>query len=166
MTDLTEPAHESIDGARFRQVLGHFPTGVTVITSETDGAPMGFAVGSFFSVSLEPALVGFCVAESSTSWPGIQRTGRFCANVLAADQEDVCRNFASSGGDKFQGVGWRHSRLGSPILNDVLAWIDCEIESQHAAGDHEIVVGRVRDLAVGRETHPLLFFRGGYAGLA
>ena len=166
MTDLVEPEHPSIDEARFRQVLGHFPTGVAVITSEADRRPLGLAVGSFFSISLEPALVGFCVAKTSTSWPAIRDTGRFCANVLAGDQEDVCRLFASSGGDKFQGVGWRPSSSGSPVLVDTLAWIDCSIDAEHDAGDHTIVVGRVRELEVAREGHPLVFFRGGYAQLS
>jgi 3-hydroxy-9,10-secoandrosta-1,3,5(10)-triene-9,17-dione monooxygenase reductase component len=137
-----------------------------VITSEADHAPLGLAVGSFFSVSLDPPLVGFGVAKSSTSWPAIRETGRFCANVLADDQEAVCRVFASSGGEKFQGVGWRPSSFGSPVLAGVLAWIDCSLDAEHEAGDHTIVVGRVRELDVPREGHPLLFFRGGYAQLA
>lgn len=166
MTDISEPDDETVDEARFRQVLGHFPTGVAVITAETDHKPLGLAVGSFFSVSLEPPLVGFCVANRSTSWPGIRATGQFCANVLAADQEAICRSFASSGGDKFDGIGWRTSTLGSPVLSGALAWIDCEIDAEHDAGDHSIVVGRVRDLEIGREGHPLVFFRGGYAELS
>lgn len=166
MTDLSEPDRESSDSARFRQALGHFPTGVTVITSESDGVPAGLAVGSFFSISLEPPLVGFCVAKASTSWPAVRKTGRFCANVLASDQEALCRVFASSGGQKFQGIGWHPSSGGSPILADVLAWIDCTIDAEHDAGDHSIVVGRVRELEVPREGHPLVFFRGGYAQLS
>ena len=166
MTDPFEPTGASIDAAAFRQVLGHFPTGVTIITAMCDGAPAGLAVGSFFSVSLEPALVGFCAAQSSTSFPKVRAAGRFCANVLAADQEALCRVFASSGADKFQGLGWRPApATGSPQLSDVLAWIDCTIETIHEAGDHVVVLGRVHDLAVARESLPLVFFRGGYHGL-
>jgi flavin reductase (DIM6/NTAB) family NADH-FMN oxidoreductase RutF len=152
-----------IDAAHFRQVLGHFPTGVTVITATgSEGRPAGFAVGSFFSVSLEPPLVGFCAGKGSSSWPGIRSAGAFCVNILAEDQEAVCRQFSSKIDDKFSGLGWTPASSGSPKLSDVLAWIDCDIEAVHDAGDHEICVGRVRELKVERENGPLLFYRGGY----
>lgn len=153
----------AIDTAHFRQVLGHFPTGVTVITATgAEGAPTGFAVGSFFSVSLEPALVGFAAGKASSSWPGIRQAGSFCVNILAEDQEAVCRQFSSKAEDKFVGLGWQAASTGSPRLADVLAWIDCDIEAVHDAGDHEICIGRVRELAVERAHGPLLFYRGGY----
>lgn len=156
-----------IDQARFRQVLGHFPTGVTVVTSEVDGERVGLAVGSFFSVSLDPPLVGFCVGHQSTSWPRIRAAGRFCVNVLGDDQEEVSRVFASKGDDKFAGVGYDAAPYsGAPRIADVLAWIDCELHDVHTAGDHELVVGRVHDLAVADEGGPLVFFRGGYSQLA
>ncbi|MBK9180631.1 MAG: flavin reductase family protein [Acidimicrobiales bacterium] len=156
-----------LDPASFRQVLGYFPTGVTVITAHPAGeAPVGLAVGSFTSVSLEPPLVAFCPARTSGSWPRIQATGVFCVNVLAADQEHVCRVFAGKGDDKFAGLGWRPSPAGSPVLADALAWIDCAIDAVHEAGDHFIVVGRVTALAVERAERPLVFFRGGYGSVA
>ena len=158
--------HTAIDTARYRQVLGHFTTGVTVVTSDHADGPVGLAIGSFFSVSLEPPLVGFCPSKTSNSWPRIHEAGAFCVNILAEDQEDVCRVFAGKETDKFKNVGWKPSTLGAPVLSDVLAWIECEIESVHDAGDHEIVVGIVRELKVERETNPLVFFRGGYANLA
>jgi flavin reductase (DIM6/NTAB) family NADH-FMN oxidoreductase RutF len=152
-----------IDSAHFRQVLGHFPTGVTVITATgSEGRPAGFAVGSFFSVSLEPPLVGFAAGKASSSWPGIRSAGSFCVNILAEDQEAVCRQFSSKVDDKFAGLGWTPASSGSPKLADVLAWIDCDIEAVHDAGDHEICIGRVRELKVERENGPLLFYRGGY----
>jgi flavin reductase (DIM6/NTAB) family NADH-FMN oxidoreductase RutF len=152
-----------IDAAHYRQVLGHFPTGVTVITAMgADGKPAGFAVGSFFSVSLDPPLVGFAAGKSSSSWPGIREAGSFCVNILAVDQEAVCRAFSSKAEDKFVGLGWTPTSSGSPKLGDVLAWIDCDIEAVHDAGDHEICLGRVRELAVERELGALLFYRGGY----
>jgi 3-hydroxy-9,10-secoandrosta-1,3,5(10)-triene-9,17-dione monooxygenase reductase component len=156
-----------IDEARFRQVLGHFPTGVTVVAAQAAGEPpVGMAVGSFFSVSLEPALVGFCPGKSSTSWPKIEAAGSFCVNILADDQEDVARVFAGKGEDKFQSVGWRPAVTGSPVIRDVLAWVDCAITDVHEAGDHFIVTGRVNELKVEREGHPLVFFRGGYGSFA
>ena len=155
----------AFDSARFRQVLGHFPTGVTVVTA-AGSPPVGMAVGSFFSISLEPSLVGFCAGHASASWPGIKDAGRFCVNVLADDQEELSRVFASKDEDKFRGVGWSPSPLGSPRLHDVLSWIDCEIDQVLPAGDHDIVVGAVHDLEVAREADPLVFFRGGYNRLA
>jgi len=157
--------HVAIDPARYRQVLGHFPTGVTVVTADHADGPVGLAIGSFFSVSLDPALVGFLPSKSSSSWPKIRDTGAFCVNVLADDQEEVCRAFAGKEPDKFKGLGWKPSALGAPVLSDVLAWIECEIDAVHDAGDHEIVIGAVRELHVERETGPLVFFRGGYASL-
>jgi 3-hydroxy-9,10-secoandrosta-1,3,5(10)-triene-9,17-dione monooxygenase reductase component len=152
-----------VDSARFRQVLGHFPTGVTVITAATPEGPAGLAVGSFFSVSLDPPLVAFCAGKTSTSWPKIATAGHFVVNVLAEDQEDVSRVFASKGTDKFHGIGYRPAPgTGAPVISDVLAWIDCEIDTVHEAGDHWIVIGRVLDLEVGHEGGPLVFFRGGY----
>ncbi len=124
---------------------------------------MGLAVGSFFSVSLDPPLVAFCASKTSTSYPRIAEAGHFVVNILADDQEEVSRVFASSGSSKFDGLGYRPSpRIGAPVLNGVLAWIDCDLDAVHDAGDHWIVVGRVHDLEVGHEGGPLIFFRGGY----
>lgn len=151
-----------IEAARFRQVLGHFPTGVAVITAAGADGPAGLAVGSFLSLSLDPPLVAFTVTKTSSSWPAIEAAGSFCANVLAADQEEISRAFSVSGSDKFAGIGWKPAGSGSPRLDDVLAWIDCTIEAMLEGGDHQICVGRVQDLAVERESGPLVFFRGGY----
>lgn len=152
----------SIDQARYRQVLGHFPTGVTIVTAEGEQSPVGLAIGSFSSVSLTPALVGFFPAKTSTSWPGIEAAGAFCVNILAEDQEDLCRRFASKGGDKFVGLGWKPAASGAPVLDGVLAWIDCDLHSVLDAGDHWCVLGEVRELDVARKIGPLVFYRGGY----
>ncbi len=157
---MTSPA--SFDSAKFRQVLGHFPTGVTVITASADGVPVGLAVGSFSSVSLDPPLVAFFPGSSSSSWPKIEAAGSFCVNILAEDQEDVCRRFASKDDDKFAGLGWAPAGSGAPLIAGVLAWIDCDIHSVTEAGDHFCVMGLVRDLGVEHDGAPLLFFRGGY----
>jgi flavin reductase (DIM6/NTAB) family NADH-FMN oxidoreductase RutF len=156
----------AFDSAKYRQVLGHFPTGVTVITAAAEGVPVGLAVGSFSSVSLDPALVAFFPDKGSSSWPKIEASGSFCVNILGEDQEEVCRRFASKGGDKFAGIGWDAAGSGSPLLHGVLAWIDCDIESVVEAGDHWCVMGRVRELDVSQEHGPLIFFRGGYGRFA
>jgi 3-hydroxy-9,10-secoandrosta-1,3,5(10)-triene-9,17-dione monooxygenase reductase component len=152
----------SVDEARYRQVLGHFATGVTVVTATHRGAPVGLSVNSFTSVSLDPPLVAFCVARTSSTWPGIREAGWFCVNILAEDQEAVSRVFATPGVDKFRGIGWRAGHSGAPVLAGALAWIDCTIEAEHDGGDHVLVVGRVRELDVVREEGPLIFYRGGY----
>jgi 3-hydroxy-9,10-secoandrosta-1,3,5(10)-triene-9,17-dione monooxygenase reductase component len=152
-----------IDSAEFRQVLGHFATGVTVITAAADGGPVGLAVNSFTSVSLDPPLVAFCAANSSSTWPSIQAAGHFCVNIVAEDQQEVCRLFATKGADRFTSIGWRTAtHSGAPILEDVLAWIDCAIDAEHQAGDHIIVVGRVNEIGVERDGTPLVFYKGGY----
>lgn len=156
----------AIDQAHFRQVLGHFPTGVTVIAGLDGDEPLGLAVGSFFSLSIEPALVGFAVGKSSNSWSRMEAAGSFCVNILGDDQEDVCRVFATSSDDKFASIGWKPAESGAPLIDGVLAWIDCDIDAVHDGGDHHIVIGAVRRLDVGHEGEPLVFFRGGYANLA
>lgn len=165
MSDITDEG-TNFDAAKFRQVLGHFPTGVTVITAMEDGKPVGFAVGSFASLSLSPPQVLFCAGKTSSSWPRIEQAGRFCVNILADDQEDVCRVFASKGDDKFAEIGWKHSGGGSPVISGVLAYIDCKLGSVIESGDHYVVVGEVRELEVMHEGGPLLFFRGGYGRFA
>jgi flavin reductase (DIM6/NTAB) family NADH-FMN oxidoreductase RutF/DNA-binding IclR family transcriptional regulator len=153
----------AIDPKHFRRVLGHFPTGVAVISGlDPEGKPAGMAIGSFSSVSLDPPLVAFLPDKSSTSWPKIAPSGKFCVNILASEQEDVCRTFAVKGGDKFASLKWSPAGTGSPRLDGVLAWIDCDVEVIHDAGDHLIVIGRVRELDVANPSLPLVFFQGGY----
>jgi flavin reductase (DIM6/NTAB) family NADH-FMN oxidoreductase RutF/DNA-binding IclR family transcriptional regulator len=151
------------DFKRFRQVLGHYPTGVTVVTAvDADGRPAGMAVGSFTSVSLDPPLIAFLPDKSSTSFPRIRSASSFCVNVLSAEQEHICRAFAAKGQDKFGGLAWRAAASGAPILDGVVAWIDCEFESIYETGDHYIVIGKVLGLDVASQSMPLLFFQGGY----
>jgi 3-hydroxy-9,10-secoandrosta-1,3,5(10)-triene-9,17-dione monooxygenase reductase component len=151
------------DPKTFRRVLGHYPTGVCAITAMQDnGEPIGMAVGSFTSVSLDPPLVAFFPDRSSSSWPKIQAAGRFCVNILAAHQEPLCRALAAKTGDKFAGLTYRQSSAGLPILDDIVAWIDCDLYAVYEAGDHYIVLGLVHSLDVERPNKPLLFFQGGY----
>jgi len=156
----------SIDPSLFRQVLGHFPTGVTVITATNpDGRPVGFTIGSFTSVSLDPPLVGFLPMVTSERWKAIEASGSFCVNILGADQADLCWRFAKSSIEHpFEGVDYTTTPItGSPLLAGAIGWIDCTIEQVVEAGDHVFVMGRVVEL---EHAHPdtdpnaLLFFRG------
>ena len=156
----------AFDAATFRTVLGHFCSGITIVTAVDRDEPVGLTCQSFASVSLDPPLVLFVPAKAANSWPHIRAAGHFCANVLAEDQEALGRRFAVRGADKFAGVGWRPGPSGAPVLDGCIAYVDCGIEAVHDAGDHDIVVGRVTDLAVTSETSPLLFFRGGYGRFA
>jgi len=156
-------AESAIDGREFRSTLGQFCSGVVIVTGALDGQPAGFAAQSFTSLSLEPPLVALCPAKTSTSWPRVRQSGHFCINILAEDQKLVCDLFARTGIDKFGTLKWHKGARGSPVLDGILAYIDCELEAEYEAGDHTIVIGRVVDLAIlDRARGPLLFFRGGY----
>jgi 3-hydroxy-9,10-secoandrosta-1,3,5(10)-triene-9,17-dione monooxygenase reductase component len=145
-----------------RAVLGTFATGVVVVTATAD-RPLGLTCQSFSSLSLDPPMVSFNPARTSTTWPRIREVGRFCVNVLAHDQDELSEQFARAGVDRFAGVGWTISPNGSPILDDVSAWIDCELSAEYGGGDHTIVVGEVQALQANPERHPLIFYRGRYA---
>lgn len=151
-----------IDPASFRKVLGAYPTGVCVVTSVRDDVRFGLAVGSFTSISLDPPLVGFFPGKTSTSWQSIAETGRFCVNVLGADQLDICRRFASKSENKFADLSHGYSPAGLPLIDGALAWIDCRVESVLDIGDHYLVIGAVDDLSCSDAGDPLIFLRGQY----
>ncbi len=163
MTRAVSSPKPKIEATDYRQVLGHYPTGVCVITArQDDGTQAGMAVSSFTSVSLDPPLVAFFPDKNSSSWPKIEKAGRFCVNILAADQEWICRRFASKAEDKFEGVPHHVSAHHVPVLDGVIATIECEIQSVIEAGDHYIVLGHVLALNADRARPPLLFFQSGY----
>jgi len=151
------------DEASFRTVLGHFATGVTIVTSMDGDTPCGLAANSFTSVSIDPPMVLFCAAKDSSTWPKIKAAGSFAVNILGDDQEDICRVFATRGADRFSRIGWRASGgSSSPLLHEALAYVDCTIENEYDAGDHVVVIGKVIELGVTAKGGPLLFYRGGY----
>jgi flavin reductase (DIM6/NTAB) family NADH-FMN oxidoreductase RutF len=150
------------DSAELRKVLGNFATGVTIITAIDGDQPVGVAANSFTSVSLEPPLVLFCVARTSTTWPRIERARRFAVNILGEHQEEMSRLFATKGADRFGLIEWHVGVGGSPVLHDVIAYLDCEFWAEYDGGDHIIVVGRVLDLGITGEVGPLVFYRGQY----
>ncbi len=160
-----EPAHVPppvVDPRVMRDVLGHFASGVTVVTAVGPDGPIGFTCQSFSSLSLEPPLVAFAPARTSTTWPRLRDAGRFCVNVLAEDQSELSQAFARSGTDRYAGVRWAPSPHGSPMLDGVVAWIDSELWAEYDGGDHTIVVARVLDLGADPTRSPLVFHRGGY----
>ncbi len=163
--------NDSIDGREYRRVLGHYPTGVTVVTAACPDGPEGMTIGSFTSVSLDPPLVSFCPGHDSDSWARMRDVGNFCVNVLSDEQAGVSTTFASKVDDKFRGVRIRTEATGAPVIEGCLAWIDCHLEAVHTAGDHDIVVGRVVALGTAdgdgeAESGPLVFFKGGYGRVA
>ncbi|MBM7806543.1 flavin reductase (DIM6/NTAB) family NADH-FMN oxidoreductase RutF [Geodermatophilus bullaregiensis] len=155
----------TVDPQVMRDVLGHFASGVTVVTASTGEGPIGFTCQSFSSLSLDPPLVALAPSRTSSTWPRLRAIGRFCVNVLAEDQSGLSAAFARSGTDKFAGVAWQPSPHGSPVLEDVVAWIDCTLWAEYDGGDHTIVAARVLDLGADPDRRPLLFHRGRY-GLA
>lgn len=152
---------------RFRDVVGCFASGIAVITTMSGDEPIGLTCQSFSSVSLDPPLITFIPARSSRAWPLIQRAGRFCVNILAADQEHVSAQMATKGADKFAGIDWTPAAAtGSPVIAGTLAHLDCTIHAVYEGGDHYIVVGRVEHLEAhdpeAAVTEPLLYFKGRY----
>jgi len=161
--DATVEPGSPFDLSQFKDAMGRFTTGVTIVSGIDDGEPVGFTCQSFVSLSIDPPYVAVSPARTSTTWPRIARSGSFCVNVLSDDQEALCMGFAVSGGPKFEGVDWHPAPgTGSPVIEGSLAWVDCQVELVHDAGDHELILGRVLDLGVG-EGSPLLFFRGQFA---
>jgi 3-hydroxy-9,10-secoandrosta-1,3,5(10)-triene-9,17-dione monooxygenase reductase component len=171
--DYREPGDVAGDAAavsadEFRRVLGHLPTGACVVAGlDTNGRPAGLAVGSFTSVSLDPPLVSFLVATTSTSWPAIRASGGVSVSVLSHHQQDLCRSFAVSGADKFADVAWTPApRTGAPRVAGAHAWVDVEVKHEVPLGDHFLIVGQTTALHTSGSRSPLVFYRGSYHRLA
>lgn len=144
-----------------RHALGHFATGVTVVTGfSPEGHPVGFACQSFASVSLEPPLVLFCADHRGRSWPRMRDAGRFTVNVLHHDQLELVQRFGSTDGARFEDLHWLPSEVGGPSLPGALMRIHCAVEQVHVAGDHDVVIGRVLGLDDSGAGRPMLFYRG------
>ena len=159
-------ATDDVDTARFRQLLGHFATGVTVLTAiAPDGRPVGMTVNSLASVSLEPPLVLMCIDRLAEAHDIVLAGREFVVNVLSSHQEALSRRFADKHQNRFDGVGYHTSQRGLIVLDGTLAHLECRHYADYPGGDHTIMLGEV----VGGEAkpgHPLLFYRGGYTGLA
>ncbi len=151
--------------ADFRRVLGHFATGVTIVTTcDGDARPTGLTASAFTSVSLDPPLVLVCIDHKSQSHGSLVDRGRFAINILSVDQEALSRKFATTRLDKFDGVAYRLSPRGLPIIVEALAHLECVTINTHVEGDHTILVGRVEEASAG-SGHPLLYYRGQYERL-
>jgi 3-hydroxy-9,10-secoandrosta-1,3,5(10)-triene-9,17-dione monooxygenase reductase component len=162
-----DPIDDTIDPQALRAVCSHFITGVTVVTTRVDDGPVGITINSFTSVSLEPPLVLFCIHEQSGLRQVLQDVGVFAVNILAEDQDQVSRFFATTGRDRFTDVRTRIGPSGAPILTDALAYLDCRLVKEMEGGDHAIVLGEVVDADVQRaEDSPLTFFRSTHVPVA
>lgn len=148
-----------IDQLQFRDVLGRYCSGVTVITAMHSSGPVGMTCQSFMSLSLDPPLITFAPAMTSSTYPKIREAQRFAVNILAGHQTDLARTFASPSADRFARVPWFVGDSGAPLLRDSVAHLECEIEAEHVGGDHHLVVGRVRFLTGADRGGPLVFFR-------
>lgn len=165
---MSTAAHrQDIDPRDFRDALGLYASGVTIITGHDEHGPIGFTCQSFYSVSAEPPLISFSVMKTSTTYPRIRQTGTFAMNVLSQHQQGVSNQFARTGTDKWAGIRWDNTRSGTPGLEDTLMWLDCQIWAEHDAGDHVIVLGRVNEMSPADRPmrEPLLYFQGRYRRL-
>jgi len=154
-----------IDESRFRQAMGHFASGVTVVTTAHAGQLYGMTVSSFASLSLKPPLVLICIENTLSTYAAITESGQFAINILEHRQEHLSRRFATHEDDKFTGVAWRSSRFGLPILEGALTIIECQLHNTFPGGDHTIFVGEVLDAEINHGS-PLLYYRRGYHELA
>ncbi len=155
----------AIEKNELRRVMGHFATGVTIITTLNKAGQLhGLTANAFTSVSLVPPLLLICVDKKAESYPSFEESRVFTVNILKDDQEALSRRFAVSGGEKFQGIAYRIGANGAPILEGVLGWLECKVAAVYEGGDHTIYLGEIQE-AETREGKPLLFFRGGYREL-
>lgn len=150
----------------FRDVMGHYPTGVVVVTGLDDGAPVGMVVGTFSSVSLDPPIVSFMPMTTSSTYPKLRASEHLCISVFAHDQLTECRVLAGKDPDKFSKVAWTADENGVPMIDGAVAHIHGSLREEIEAGDHFITLVDVHDLAIARPTTPLLFFQGGYGGFS
>jgi 3-hydroxy-9,10-secoandrosta-1,3,5(10)-triene-9,17-dione monooxygenase reductase component len=151
----------SIDVARFKEVLGHFATGVAVVTATTPDGPVGFTCQTFGALSLEPTLISFSAVTASNSWPKARDVGVVGVNILSSEQEAIARVFGRSGDDKFAGIGWTPGPNGAPLIDDALAHLEGRIEFVTTQGDHDIVV-MAAQYVLSHHGAPLIFYRGGF----
>lgn len=162
---MTTAVSEQFDTSTFRAAFQRVPTGVSIITTHTPDGPVGMVVGTFMSVSLDPPLVGFYAMKGSRSWRRLKVADRFGVNILAHDQADLCREFATDPARRFA-AGWQLTGDGCPRVDDAVVWIECSMDRVYSIGDHDLAVGRIEEILVARDTRPLIFNRGAYTAPA
>jgi 3-hydroxy-9,10-secoandrosta-1,3,5(10)-triene-9,17-dione monooxygenase reductase component len=155
----------ALDSRTFREALGLYASGITVIAGHDGAEPLGFTCQSFYSVSVDPPLISFSVMITSSTYPRIRETGKFSVNVLSKAQQPISNQFARKGIDKWAGVAWSLSDGQNPIIDGTLTWLDCEILAEHQAGDHYIVIGQVVTIGPQHIEEPLVYFKGNYRHL-
>ncbi len=155
----------SLDPDAFRAVMGRFASGVTVVTAtDVNGEDHGMTVSAFASVSLQPPLVVVCIDRDASMHDVLAAAEHFAVNILASTQESIARRFADTGAQRFEGIGYHRGENGAPILNDVLAYIECKRISTTVTGDHTVLIADTVATAM-RDARPLLYYRGGFAQL-
>ena len=154
----------SVDVAHFKEVLGHYATGLVIVTADTEQGPAGFTCQTFGSLSLEPPMIVFAAHVEGNSWGKVRHGAAVGINILNAEQESLARQFATSGVDKFEGTSWEKGPCGAPLLEAALGHIEGRIAEVSRHGDHELVVLEVSYVHV-RSGHPLIYFRGGFSEL-
>lgn len=165
-TSIPTTVDPAVEPALYREVMGHYPTGVAVVTGFDGEEPVGMVVGTFTAVSMEPPLVAFMPQRSSGTYARLARSQSYCINVVAADQLDLCRAMAGRAEDKFDAVTWATSPYGAPQLADAVAHVHCRAVQEVEAGDHWITLCEVLAMEVTRPVTPLLFFQGAYGQFA
>ena len=157
----------SLDPQSFRDALGHYASGITIIAGHDGSQPLGFTCQSFYSVSVTPPLISFSVMATSSTYPRIRETGAFSVNVLAESQQSISDQFARKSSDRWRGVVWEMTSSQNPIIAGTLMWLDCKIAAEHQAGDHHIVIGEVTAMSPSawHDGAPLVYFRGKYRHL-
>lgn len=164
---MTQPelAH-TFDERAYRDAVGGFASGVTIITTQGTEGPVGFTCQSFYSVSIDPPLVSFSIGRTSRSLGALQAHGNVVVNFLSSEQQHLSARFARSGGDKWQGVAWQPSEVnGAPTLSGGTGWVAGHIDREIEAGDHIIFLVRVQGVSTDPARDPLLFYRGTYREL-
>lgn len=159
---MSHAPNEVMDSREFRNIVGNFATGVTVITTKIKGTPIGFTANSFTSLSLEPKLVLFNIDKGSSNYDAFMDTDHFAVNILAHDQMDVSKQFAQKDVDRFAGIDYEEKVTGSPVLTGTLAYLDCKVANRYDGGDHTIIIGEVVDGKETSEKEPLIFYKGKY----
>lgn len=152
-------------GAALRQAFSLFPTGVVAVAALVDGKPVGFAVNSFTSVSLDPALVGICIANSSTTWPQLAGATRLGLSILGSGQGALCRSLSARGIDRFADIRWRAEGEGAVFIEDAALWLECEVRSSFPGGDHEVVLLEVHGSELFPDVAPLVFHQSKFREL-